>query len=58
MFLGSNVDIATIVHEFGHVIDRSLDIVQEYNAAAHRGIRLPARQEFYEDAKLLLIASI
>ena len=58
MFLGSNVDIATIVHEFGHVIDRSLDIVQEYNAAANKGRLLPAWRQFYADAGLLLTDSI
>ncbi len=31
MYLGSAVDIATIVHEFGHVIDRSTSIVSAYN---------------------------
>ena len=30
MYLGSAVDIPTIVHEFGHVIDRSLRIEDEY----------------------------
>lgn len=32
MYLGSMVDVPTIVHEFGHVIDRSLSIEDEYTA--------------------------
>ena len=31
MYLGSAVDIPTIVHEFGHVIDRSKSIEDNYN---------------------------
>jgi len=31
IFLGSKVNIATIVHEFGHVIDRSRHIVKRYD---------------------------
>ena len=30
MYLGSAVDVSTIVHEFGHVIDRSVQIVWRY----------------------------
>lgn len=33
LYLGSAVDIPTIVHEFGHVIDRSLSIEDKYRAA-------------------------
>ena len=33
MFLGSHVDIPAIVHEFGHVISRSVDIAAMYDAA-------------------------
>ena len=33
MFLGSHVDIPAIVHEFGHVISRSVGIASMYDAA-------------------------
>ena len=55
MYLGSMVDIATIVHEFGHVIDRSLSIEDEYRI---QGLNIPAWNEWYEKTGLVLNSSI
>ncbi len=37
MYLGSAVDIATIVHEFGHVIDRSADLTAHLDGKVGHG---------------------
>ena len=48
MYLGSAVDIPTIVHEFGHVIDRSKGIKDSYDA------RAPVWQEWFKAVGLYL----
>ena len=55
IFLGSEVNIASIVHEFGHVIDRNLGIVNEYMST---GGSTPVWSEWIKQAKLPLDPSI
>ncbi len=51
MYLGSEVDIPTIVHEFGHVVDRSLSIEDQHHES--RG-QIPAWIEWVEKTGLPL----
>ena len=43
LYLGSAVNIATIVHEFGHVLDRNLDIAINH---LRQGSKIPAWKEW------------
>ena len=52
MYLGSAVDIATIVHEFGHVIDRSVQIVWQFEH--NRDFWAPWRDETYVNMDLTI----